>query len=224
MGKAVRVLVVEDEAPICSFIEDTLSDGGFEACTARSGEAALSTFRDGREGCRALLTDVNLGDGISGWELPPNIREITPWFPVASMTGASAGDCKSQGLVGSILIEKPFAPAQLATAVSQLVDTGTLRAEPEIAVRLRSFDRACDGGRRISGNCGSYRRVGRGCLGRACGCAASGRYRHPVPQQARVPFRKGRAPLEILQRLARMASLEILADQQLEVGRVPRAD
>ena len=24
---------------------------------------------DGREGCRALLTDVNLGDGISGWEL-----------------------------------------------------------------------------------------------------------------------------------------------------------
>jgi hypothetical protein len=40
------------------------------------------------------------------------------------MTGASARDWKSQGVVGSILIEKPFAPAQLATAVSQLLDTG----------------------------------------------------------------------------------------------------
>ncbi len=68
MGNAVRVLVVEDEALICSFIEDALLDGGFEACSVHSGEAALSTFREGREGCRALLTDINLGDGISGWE------------------------------------------------------------------------------------------------------------------------------------------------------------
>lgn len=71
------------------------------------------------------MTDVNLGDGISGWELARQIREITPGFPVLYMTGASAGDRKSQGVVGSILIEKPFAPAQLATAVSQLLDTGT---------------------------------------------------------------------------------------------------
>jgi DNA-binding response OmpR family regulator len=124
VSNAVRVLVVEDEAPICSFIEDALSDGGFEACSVHSGEAALSTFRDGRERCRALLTDVNLGDGISGWELARQIREITPGFPVVYMTGASGGEWKSQGVVGSILIEKPFAPAQLATAVSQLLDTG----------------------------------------------------------------------------------------------------
>jgi hypothetical protein len=45
---------------------------------------------------------------------------------------------------------------------------------------------------------------------------------YPVPQQASILLRKGRAPLEILQRLARMASLEILADQRLEVGwRIP---
>jgi DNA-binding response OmpR family regulator len=125
VSNAVRVLVVEDEALICSFIEDALSDGGFEACSVHSGEAALSTFRDGRERCRALLTDVNLGDGISGWELARQIREITPGFPVVYMTGASAGDWKSQGVADSVLIEKPFVPAQLVTAVSQLLDTGT---------------------------------------------------------------------------------------------------
>lgn len=123
MGNAARVLVVEDEALICSFIEDALLGGGFEACSVHSGEAAMSTFRDGREGCRALVTDVNLGDGISGWELARQIREITPDFPVLYMTSASAPDWKSQGVDGSVLIEKPFAPAQLAAAVSQLLDT-----------------------------------------------------------------------------------------------------
>ncbi|WP_333938043.1 hypothetical protein [Bradyrhizobium sp. CCBAU 53380] len=67
MSDAVRVLVVEDEALIASFVEDALSDVGFEACSVHSGEEAMSTFCDGREGCRVLLTDINLGDGISGW-------------------------------------------------------------------------------------------------------------------------------------------------------------
>ncbi|MBR0854772.1 response regulator [Bradyrhizobium liaoningense] len=124
MSSPVRVLVVEDEALICSFIEDALSDGGFQTCSVSSGEAAMSTFRDGSEGCRALLTDVNLGDGISGWELARRIREITPGFPVVYMTSASAADWQSQGVDGSVLIEKPFAPAQLAAVVSQLLNAG----------------------------------------------------------------------------------------------------
>ena len=124
MSNAVRVLVVEDEALICSFIEDALSDGGFEACSVRSGEAALSTFWDGRKQCQALLTDVNLGAGINGWELARQIREITPGFPVVYMTSASAPDWESQGVADSVLVEKPFAPAQLAAAVSQLLNTG----------------------------------------------------------------------------------------------------
>jgi len=124
VSDAVRVLVVDNEALIASFVEDALSDGGFEACSVHSGEAALSTFRDGHEGCRALLTDVNLGDGISGWELARQVREITPGFPVVYMTSASAPDWNSQRVDGSILIEKPFAPAQLAAAVSQLLDNG----------------------------------------------------------------------------------------------------
>lgn len=123
MSNAVRVLVVDDEALICSFIEDALSDGGFEACSVHSGEVAMSTFRDGREQCRALVTDVNLGDGINGWELARQVREITPGFPVVYMTSASAPDWKSQGVDGSLLIEKPFPPAQLAAAVSQLLGT-----------------------------------------------------------------------------------------------------
>ncbi|MBR0861891.1 response regulator [Bradyrhizobium diazoefficiens] len=125
MSDAVRVLVVEDEALIASFVEDALSDGGFQACSVHSGEEAMSTFCDGREGCRVLLTDLNLGDGITGWELARQIREITPDFPVLYMTSASTPDWESQSVGGSVLIQKPFAPAQLAAAVSQLLGGAT---------------------------------------------------------------------------------------------------
>ncbi|WP_409334728.1 response regulator [Bradyrhizobium sp. AUGA SZCCT0124] len=97
MSNAVRVLVVEDEVLICSFIEDALSDGGFEACSVHSGEAALSTFRDGHEGCQALLTDVNLGGGISGWDLARQVREIAPGFPVVYMTSAKRAGLEIAG-------------------------------------------------------------------------------------------------------------------------------
>ncbi|WP_442868501.1 response regulator [Bradyrhizobium sp. CCBAU 51627] len=70
------------------------------------------------------MTDVNLGDGISGWELARQIREKTPGFPVVYMTSASAPDWQSQGVDGSVLIQKPFAPAQLAAVVSQLLNAG----------------------------------------------------------------------------------------------------
>jgi hypothetical protein len=87
-------------ALICSFIENALSDGGFKASSVHSGEPAMSTFWDGREQCRALLTDVN-GDGISGWELARQIRKITPGFPAVYMTSASAPNWKSQGVDGT---------------------------------------------------------------------------------------------------------------------------
>lgn len=38
------------------------------------------------------------------------------------MTGAAANDWGSQGVPNSILLQKPFAPAQLVTAVSKLLN------------------------------------------------------------------------------------------------------
>lgn len=124
MNDAVRILVAEDELQIQHFVEDALSDGGFEADVVQSGEDALSRFNDGRSGCKALLTDVNIGAGLNGWELARRVREIDPDFPVVYMTGGNAEAWKSQGVPNSILIAKPFAPAQLVTAIAQLLNTG----------------------------------------------------------------------------------------------------
>jgi DNA-binding response OmpR family regulator len=121
----IRIPVVEDEISLRHIVEEALADGGFQADIAPSGDEALSRFRDGRPECRALLTDIGIGAGLNGWVLARRIREIDPDFPVVYMTGGHSEEWKSQGVPNSILIEKPFAPAQLVTAISQLLNTGS---------------------------------------------------------------------------------------------------
>jgi DNA-binding NtrC family response regulator len=85
-----------------------------------SAAEALTLITSGVVKYRALVTDVQLEGKMSGWELARKVREIDPAFPVIYMTGAAADDWASQGVPESILLQKPFAPAQLVTAVSQL--------------------------------------------------------------------------------------------------------
>jgi CheY-like chemotaxis protein len=75
-----------------------------------------------------FVTDVSLKGRISGWEVARQIREIDPAFPIIYISGAAGDQWASQGVPNSILIEKPFAPAQLVTAVSNLLNTGTSTA------------------------------------------------------------------------------------------------
>jgi DNA-binding response OmpR family regulator len=93
---------------------------------ASSGENAVELLdaSDGRY--RALVTDINLGrDKVDGWDVARHAREIDPDFPVVYMSGKDADDWASKGVPNSIMLAKPFAPAQLVTAVSQLVNAGT---------------------------------------------------------------------------------------------------
>jgi DNA-binding response OmpR family regulator len=62
---------------------------------------------------------------LDGWEVAAQIRETDPAFPVLYMSGAHVGDWASKGVPNSIMLAKPFAPAQLVTAVSNLLNTGT---------------------------------------------------------------------------------------------------
>src|SRR6478736_1409615 len=59
---------------------------------------------------------------MSGWDLARKAREAEPSFPVVYMTGAAADEWAVHGVPGSILLQKPFAPAQLTTAIAQLLN------------------------------------------------------------------------------------------------------
>lgn len=118
------VLVIEDEEAIQAMVEEALTDAGFATAIASSGEEALTLLRDAAHEHRALVTDINLKGPMDGWEIAKQAREINPEFPIVYMTGAAADEWASKGVPNSILLQKPFAPAQLVTAVSNLLNTG----------------------------------------------------------------------------------------------------
>jgi DNA-binding response OmpR family regulator len=124
LSDLVVVLVVEDDAPLQSIIEDALTDGRFEPAIAASGEEAVTLLMGLKGKYRALVTDVQLRGVMDGWEVAKRAREIDPEFPIVYMTGGHAAEWPSHGVPNSILLTKPFAPAQLVTAVSQLLNAG----------------------------------------------------------------------------------------------------
>lgn len=126
----VTVMVVEDDQLIQGMVNEALTEGGFQSSIAATGEEAVTLLQDDREKYRALITDINLLGRLDGWEVAKRAREINPGMPVIYMTGAAADQWTSRGVPNSILLNKPFAPAQLVTAVSQLLNAGTLPTAP----------------------------------------------------------------------------------------------
>lgn len=120
------ILVIEDDEALQTVVEGALTDGGFEVAIAPSGEEAVTLLKGQKGKYRALVTDISLRGNMEGWDVARYAREIDPDFPVVYMSGASAADWPSKGVPNSIMLEKPFAPAQLVTAVSQLLNSGTL--------------------------------------------------------------------------------------------------
>jgi CheY-like chemotaxis protein len=118
------ILVVEDDQLIQGLVEETLRDGGFDTAVATSGEEALTLLQGHTGKYRALVTDINLQGKMDGWEVAQHAREIEPDFPVVYMSGNAAADWTSKGVPNSIMLAKPFAPAQLVTAVSNLLNSG----------------------------------------------------------------------------------------------------
>ena len=124
MGDLLVVLVVEDDAPVQTIVEEALTDGGFEPAIAASREEAVTLLKGIKGKYRALVTDIQLRGVMDGWEVAKRAREIDPEFPIVYMTGGNAAEWPSHGVPNSILLTKPFAPAQLVTAVSQLLNAG----------------------------------------------------------------------------------------------------
>ena len=119
------ILIIEDDQNIQAVLDQALDEAGFAVALADSGEEAVTLLNGKAAPYRALVTDVNLPGSIDGWQLARAVREVDPEFPIIYMTGAAAEQWASQGVPNSILLTKPFAPAQLITAVSQLLNIGS---------------------------------------------------------------------------------------------------
>jgi two-component system OmpR family response regulator len=114
------ILVVENEALLLLDAETTLQDAGYQVITATDGPSASAEIEKGE--IRGLVTDINLGRGPTGWDIARRARELRSDLPVVYVSGEHSLEWTSQGVPNSVMIAKPYAPAQLVTAISILLN------------------------------------------------------------------------------------------------------
>jgi CheY-like chemotaxis protein len=121
-----QVLIVEDEALLQQMLRDALEEAGFAVIVSANGEEAIEHLQRQDLACAALVTDIHLSrSGVNGWDVARRARELNGALPVIYTTGAAAEEWPSNGVPNSILVTKPFAPVQIVTAVSQLLNAGS---------------------------------------------------------------------------------------------------
>jgi DNA-binding NtrC family response regulator len=122
LAENIILLLVDDEELILHMLEEALTDAGFAVVTAMDGASAIALLDKPDDNLAGLITDIRMGDGANGWDVARHARELAPTFPVVYMTGDGGGDWASQGVPNSAIIQKPFATAQVITAISNLIN------------------------------------------------------------------------------------------------------
>jgi DNA-binding response OmpR family regulator len=116
------LLLVEDEALIRENLEAELAEAGFKVVCVSNGMEALAKLDADGGSFRAIVTDIRLGSGPDGWKVARRARELKHEMPIIYMSGDSAHDWPVRGVPCSIMVSKPFAPAQIVTAVATLLN------------------------------------------------------------------------------------------------------
>ena len=115
-----KVLVLEDESSIRSFVVINLKRSGYEPVEAETGEQALEKLRDNPD-IRVALLDVMLPD-IDGFEVCRRIRASGSKIGIIMLTAKSQEMDKVTGLMTGAddYVTKPFSPAELTARIDAL--------------------------------------------------------------------------------------------------------
>ena len=133
-----KILVLEDEDNIRSFVIINLRRNGYEPIEAANGQQALERLKVNPDICLALL-DVMLPD-IDGFEVCRRIRAAGSKIGIIMLTAKSQEIDKVTGLMTGAddYITKPFSPAELIARVDALIRRlGVDEAEKD-SVEVRS--------------------------------------------------------------------------------------
>jgi DNA-binding response OmpR family regulator len=122
-GGQVRVLVIDDEAPIRLLCRVNLEAEGIEVLEAADGRSGLDLAR--AEHPDVVLLDVMM-PGLDGWRVAEELLEDdeTRGIPIIFLTARAEFRDRARGLdIGGVdYVTKPFNPLELAPLVRDLLD------------------------------------------------------------------------------------------------------
>jgi putative two-component system response regulator len=129
-----RILVIDDEHVIRGLMIEILEAAGHEVEGAETAERALALLEE--NDFDLVVSDVVM-PGLSGLELLEAAHARRASLPIVLVTGAGTYDTLSQALTRGAagLVTKPFAHAELQTAVSDALERAS-RSREELRERL----------------------------------------------------------------------------------------
>ena len=141
-----RILIVEDEANIASFVKLYLEKAGFAVERAATGVDGIARHRASQPAL--ILLDLNLPD-IDGLEVCRRIR-ATSQVPILMLTARDDDIDKIVGLeVGADdYVTKPFNPRELVARIKTILRRAATPAPPPARTVLTHGDLRIDAGRR----------------------------------------------------------------------------
>ncbi len=115
-----KVLVLEDEENIRSFVVINLKRAGYQTVEAGTGEEALEAVRDNPD-IKVALLDIML-PGIDGFEVCRRLRAMDNKIGIIMLTARTQEMDKVTGLMTGAddYVTKPFSPAELTARVDAL--------------------------------------------------------------------------------------------------------
>jgi len=116
-----KIMVIEDEASIRSFIVINLKRAGYAVVEAESGEEAFEIWKNHPD-VMLLVLDVML-PGMDGYEICRRVRANNSEIGIIMLTARSQEMDKVMGLMNGAddYITKPFSPAELTARIDALM-------------------------------------------------------------------------------------------------------
>ncbi len=116
-----KVLVLEDEANIRSFVVINLKRAGYDTIEAGDGEEALAQIQKNPD-IKVALLDIMLPGEMDGFEVCRRIRAGSPQMGIIMLTARTQEMDKVTGLMTGAddYVTKPFSPAELTARVDAL--------------------------------------------------------------------------------------------------------
>ncbi len=116
-----KVLVLEDETNIRSFVVINLKRAGYDTIEAGDGEEALAQIRKNPD-IKVALLDIMLPGEMDGFEVCRRIRASNAQMGIIMLTARTQEMDKVTGLMTGAddYVTKPFSPAELTARVDAL--------------------------------------------------------------------------------------------------------
>ncbi|MDF2036983.1 response regulator transcription factor [Cytobacillus oceanisediminis] len=113
----VRILYIEDESDIGSWLKNDLGERGYEVIWLQSGEGMENYLSD----ADIAILDVML-PGLDGFSLGKRIKKVKNDMPVLMLSARTAVEDKLEGLsFADDYLTKPFQPDELAARIEVLL-------------------------------------------------------------------------------------------------------